>query len=254
MKKVFDIKEYAKVRDEAKKHFLANKTGEQDLFRTQSELYKPLIQSTKDFENRLIQNQNELLDQITVPASLPQLEFSTPPTKTIDLDGELLNEPHRENLQKMKLQLPNEVYEKSTIESTLQRISKLNRSLGQYLGSSSKKTEEEKKVYKSQDETLKIYEKKIKALAGTVQFEVRTGEGQKKLVKRLKGRGRPKSNPDVVYYKSPDELIKKLSEYYASKEAGNTGVDNYINSILDELLEIKVINKNDYEQIYKYIF
>ena len=46
----------------------------------------------------------------------------------------------------------------------------------------------------------------------------------------------------------------KLNEYITAKEAGNTGLDNYINEILDELLEKKCINKDDYDNIFKSIF
>ena len=191
--------------------------------------------------------------------NLPQLTFDAqsspilkPGIKTIDLDGELLNETYRENLQDMSLELPSEVYATNSFENAARKISKANRSLGQYLGTSSTKTEKEKEVFQSQKQTLQIYEKKIKALAESRQFEVKKGEGvrKKRLVKLKRGRSRPKKNPDVIYYKKPDQLIEKLSEYLAGKQAGNTGLDNYINPILDELLEIKAISKDDYDQIF----
>jgi hypothetical protein len=264
MKQSFDVKEYARLREEAKKMFQNKKTGDQDLFTDQLQLYKPIIQSTKELEKNLISGQHELIEQI-VPAlrtrNLPQIEFdrehSSPipmhDIKTIDLDGELLNKTHRKNLQDMSLELPSEVYATNNIEHTLNKISKKNRSLGQYLGTHSMKTVKEKEVYKSQKQTLQIYEKKINGLAESIQFEVKEGEGlkKKKLVKLKRGKGRPKINPDVIYYKKPDQLIEKLNEYNASKQAGNTGLDNYISSILDELLETKTISKDDYIKIYK---
>jgi len=133
MKKAFNTNEYARIRDEAKKHFLAKKTGEQDLFTDQSKLYKPIIQSTKELEKSLVSGQHELIEQI-VPAlrtrNLPQLEFdraqSSPipmhAVKTINLDGELLNETHRENLQDMSLELPSEAYAMNIIEHALKKI------------------------------------------------------------------------------------------------------------------------------------
>jgi len=89
-------------------------------------------------------------------------------------------------------------------------------------------------------------------LAESKQFEVKKGEGikTKKLVKLKRSKGRPKKNPDVIYYKKPDELIQKLSMYCAGKQAGNNGLDNYINSILDELLETEVISMDDYDKIF----
>jgi hypothetical protein len=194
---------------------------------------------------------------------LPQLEFLTPEvprgtkaTKTIDLDGVLLNETHRENLQEMNLELPSEVYERDNIDIALKKISTMNRSLGQHLGVNSKKTEQEREMYQSQKATLQLYEKKITALDKTRQFEVKEGEGvkKKKLVKLKRGRGRPRKNPDVILYKKSEDLIEKLSEYCAGKEAGNTGLDNYIVSILDELLETKTISKDEYNKIYTNVF
>src|SRR5207245_3827217 len=104
------------------------------------------------------------------------------------------------------------VYERSDIENALEKISSMNRSLGQYLGTSSKKTEKEKEVFSSQKHTLQIYEKKINALAKSIQFEVKPKEGKgRKLVRLKRGRGRPKKHLDVIYYKNPNELIEKLS-------------------------------------------
>ena len=210
-------------------------------------MFQPIIQSNKELEQNLI---STLRTPEPEPVMLPQLEFgySSPIVSPlarqvvkVDLDGDLLNETHTENLQDMSLQLPSEVYERNSIDQTLKKISKINRSLGQYLGTTSKKTEKEKEMYQSQKQTLQLYETRIKALAESKQFEVKQGEGIKtrKLVKLKRGKGRPKTYPDVIYYKKPDELIEKLSVYCAGKQAGNTGLDNYINSILDELLETK---------------
>ena len=256
MRQRFNAEEYSKIRDEAKKYFLAKKTDEQDLFSEQSKLFMPIIQSTKDLEKNLISTLS------TPEHEQPQLEFghSSPvaspvasPVVRVNLDGELLNETHRENLQDMSLELPSEVYERNSIQETLKKISKIKRSLGQYLGTSSKRTEKEQEMYQSQKETLKVYKKRINALAESKQFEVKKGEGikTKKLVKLKRSKGRPKKNPDVIYYKKPDELIEKLSTYCAGKQAGNTGLDNYINSILDELLETEVISKDDYNKIFQ---
>lgn len=248
----FNAEEYSKIRDEAKKYFLAKKTGEQDLFSEQSKLFMPIIQSTKDLEKNLISTLStpeQELSQWTVAHSSPVAS----PVVRVNLDGELLNDTHRENIQDMSLELPSEVYERNSIEETQKKISKMNRSLGQHLKAGSKKTEKEKEMYQSQKQTLKIYEKKINALAESKQFEIKKGEGikVKKLVKLKRRRGRPKTNPDVVHYEKPDELIEKLSEYCAGKEAGNNGLDNYINAILDELLGKKVISKDDYDKIFK---
>jgi hypothetical protein len=40
----------------------------------------------------------------------------------------------------------------------------------------------------------------------------------------------------------------------AGKQAGNTGLDNGINSILDELLRTESISKDEYNNLYSKIF
>jgi len=155
MRQRFNAQEYSKIRDEAKKYFLAKKTGEPNLFTEESKLYMPIIQSTKNLEKNLISTLS------TPEHALPQLEFghSSPVASSVvrvNLDGELLNETHSENLQDMSFKLPSKVYERNSIEKTLKKITKMNRSLRQCLGTSSKRTEKEKEMYQSQKQTLQI--------------------------------------------------------------------------------------------------
>jgi hypothetical protein len=58
----------------------------------------------------------------------------------------------------------------------------------------------------------------------------------------------------VIYYASVDDLCSKLSELCAAKQAGNNGLDNRINSILDELLRVHAISKDEFNCLYKNIF
>jgi len=55
-----------------------------------------------------------------------------------------------------------------------------------------------------------------------------------------------KNKSDVIFYASVDDLCSKLTELYAARKAGNTGLNNVINSILDELLKVQAISKDDY--------
>ena len=57
----------------------------------------------------------------------------------------------------------------------------------------------------------------------------------------------------IRFYKSHDELVKRLSLLCASREAGNTSkkVINELVEILDRLLNDKVIKKSEYKKIYK---
>ena len=85
----------------------------------------------------------------------------------------------------------------------------------------------------------------------------KSGEGHPKhrsLYKLKRGRGRPKTYPDTKYYNSADDLIQELSHLVVAKKAGNTGLNNNINSVLDELLRVGVVNKEDYNTLYKSIF
>ena len=59
---------------------------------------------------------------------------------------------------------------------------------------------------------------------------------------------------DVIYYPSIDDLCVKLTQLVAAKQAGHNGLDNNINSILDELLRVQEIDKDEYNILYKNIF
>lgn len=51
-----------------------------------------------------------------------------------------------------------------------------------------------------------------------------------------------KKNTDYVYWDDPNELIERLKLLIASRDAGNTGLDNEIISIIEELREANIIN------------
>lgn len=62
-------------------------------------------------------------------------------------------------------------------------------------------------------------------------------------------------NLNVTFLPSdPKELVKQLQLSLASYSAGNNGEFNKINAILDGLLKMKTITKNDYIKIHKNIF
>ena len=50
--------------------------------------------------------------------------------------------------------------------------------------------------------------------------------------------GRPKQ---FVYFDDPNELVQRLRLLVSEKEAGNTSVDSEIVSIIEELVELKII-------------
>ena len=279
------MEEYERLRNTLKKRYEERRTGEQTLYIDQSERLKPLIDKQKetaretteaiqqigyDTSNALVPFVNELKKRNEQVENLQSLPFyatpgieaipqSTPKKDTsgfiIDLD-KMLSESDIENLQDMSLPLSSEVIKQGDYDVVLERIKMLNRQCGQHTGKKSQKDEREKQMYKSRRETLEMYrislEEQMKAL------KYRTGEGlqkrKRKVYKQKRGRGRPKIYPDTKYYNSPDDLWRELSKHVAAKEAGNTGLDNIVVSILDELLKIKEINKNTYDEWYHSIF
>src|SRR6266536_44086 len=269
-------KRYKEQRDALRRRYEVQKTGDQTLFTEQSKLFKPLIEVQKETSKTIgdkITTSQEGLSNVLVPftrelrkrneqvetlQNLPYYGIEDKPRDIIqvNLDAELLDEIHLKNLQDMMLDLPNEVQEKGTIEEVLKSIKKKNRKLGQFLGKASKKTPEEKEIFKSRLETLKIYRESIIALKGAKRFTDKSGQGvrRRKLCKMKRGRGRPRKYPDTIVYNNPSDLCEKLAELVTAKEAGNTGLDNSINSILDELLVIKSINKVEYDKLFKTIF
>lgn len=61
-----------------------------------------------------------------------------------------------------------------------------------------------------------------------------------------RGSGLPKmktyvKDTELIYWDDPNELIERLKLLYASKNAGNTGLDNEIISIIEELKEAGII-------------
>ena len=158
-----------------------------------------------------------------------------------------------DNLVELKLPLPSEVYETDRISQTLDKIKTYNKSIGQFLGIgiSSKKISNAKKVQlESQRDTLKKYRDRLE-----------NTESAKNLVAPVKsgksGKGIPEANKaihEISFYSSVDDLCNRLALLCAAKQAGNTGLNNNINSILDELLRINAIDKNEYNHLYSNIF
>ena len=158
-----------------------------------------------------------------------------------------------DNLVELKLPLPSEVYETDTISQTLDKIKTYNKSIGQFLGIgiSSKKISNAKKVQlESQRDTLKKYKDRLEQ----TEYANKLLASSKK---EKSGKGIPEANKaihEISFYSSVDDLCNRLALLCAAKQAGNTGLNNNINSILDELLRISAIDKNEYNHLYSNIF
>jgi hypothetical protein len=271
---VKDINEYKRVKEALRDRFETERTGDQDLFREQSRIFQPLIntqqqtaKSIKDGQDVAISNAilpltRELQrrnDQVDVLAEQPFYQQELPAItslspefmRVVDLDAGL-DETDKENLQDMSFELPSLVFKNKTIEETLEKIKTENRSIGQKLGKGpvgQKVESKEKEIFRSQKKTLDIYKQIIDGLDGAKQF-VST---PKKTGKGLKARGQTKS-VDVILYPNVEELCIMLGKLNAAKQAGNNGVINRINSILDELLRVQAIDKDEYNDLYQKIF
>jgi hypothetical protein len=282
---VKDIDEYTRIKKTLRNKFDAERTGDQHLFIEQSKLLQPLIKpllSTQEQTVKAIQERPHRPLTAIMPAvisqtsgasgnrvrasvssgdlrsgasggerSLEQQSASShgmpaeapadssavsddeQPLIKIDLDSGL-NDTDIRNLQDMKLDLPSVVFKNKKIEETLNKIKSVNRSIGQKLGKASDIPAQEKEIYISWKETLGNYKQKIQGLEGAKQF---VGQGV-----------------DVIFYPSIEDLCLKLAEFDAAKQAGNTGIDNRINSVLDELLRTQAISKDVYDNLYKNIF
>jgi hypothetical protein len=237
---VKDMDEFKRIKEALRNKFEAERTGEQHLFVEQSKLLQPLIEPLIATQQHTV---NAIRDTAIMGEPVARRSLGSPPLEPralpdsalikVDLDSGL-DDIDIQNLQDMNFELPSEVFENQQIEETLNKIKTENRSIGQKLGKGSDATDKEKEIYRSWKETLSTYKQKIQGLEGAKQF---VGKGV-----------------DVIFYPSIDDLCMKLAEFDAAKQAGNTGLDNRINSVLDELLRTQAISKDVYDDLYKIIF
>src|SRR6201995_4401536 len=262
-----EAEEYRRVKDALKNKFQSERTGEQLQYLSQTKLFQPLIETQKGIQDKFDSSQNKLRDLLipltnelqafhNVPLEIEDVPQSTPKHKDVfayDLDR-FLDDSDRMNLVDMSLRLPSEVMEYQNYDDVLDKIKMLNRQYGQLTGKKSKQDEKLKEIYTSRKTTLEKY--KTSLLEQRPAGKYKSGEGLRKrsLYKLKRGRGRPKQYPDIQYYNSADDLVKELSHLVVAKNSGNTGVNNSINSVLDELLKIGVVNKDNYNILYKNIF
>jgi hypothetical protein len=253
---VKDIGEYKRLKDALRQRFESERTGDLELFREQTKILQPLI-NTQNQTTKAIEAQDTLVKELqrryddTLAAqpflnapTIPAInQAGTPEPLKIDLDAGL-DETDRGNLQDMSFELPSIVFKNKAIEEVLQKIKTENRSIGQRLGKTTKLSAKDVEVYNSRKETLESYKQIILGLESAKQFvstPKKVGKGYKKYIQ-------------VIYYPTIDDLCFKLVQLYSAREAGHTGLDNNINAILDELLRVKAIDKPYYDNLFRIIF
>src|SRR5271157_5265041 len=162
---VNDTAEYKRVKKVLTDRFENERTGDQDLFREQTKILQPLIntqqqtvKAIKDSQgtssiaitNALLPVVRELerreqadllMEQPFYREDLPAIAQTSaqasaqasPDILKVNLDGNL-NQTDIENLQDMSLELPSEVFKNKSVEAVLEKIKTENRSIGQKLG------------------------------------------------------------------------------------------------------------------------
>ena len=283
------VKRYTQQKENLQNHFLSEKTGKQTLYTDQAKLFKPIIDSQKEtsenLQNKITTNQdvltntiipftneikrrNDQVDELqsqpfyNAPLGIENVPQSTPKKDLyVNIDADLLDTTHKENLEYLndpvlKFPLPSQI-QPENYDTVLKSITKEKTAITNGI----KKLEHqgEIEVNMSRHATLEILRQKIKTLQKTYsEFDIKSGKGlqkrERKLCKQKRGKGRPKIHPDPIIYNNANDLVQKLYELIIAKEAGNTGLDNTINAMLDELLETGVINKNDFDKMFKNIF
>src|SRR5271169_2446966 len=264
---VRDISEYKRMRDALRDRFENERTGDQTLLFENTKLLQPLINSHQETVKAINKNSvsdalvplttelNRRNEQVDLLAQQPYyyqpaiddapMYSPSEPTLTIDLDGPL-NDTDKDNLQKMGFDLPSVVFENKSVSLALDHIKTANKSIGQKLGKRiASLKEDEIKKFNSQKVTLVAYKEILKGLQGAKQFES---------TPKKRGKGLKNKIVDAIYYHKINDLCTKLAELHAAKQAGNTGLVNNINSVLDELLRVKAIDKNEYDDLYSQIF
>jgi len=244
-------KKSVKAQKELKKEFQEQRSGEQLFQEKSAKLFAPI---TTELQKDSLQLQNEVRQgkQAILDSQSRMLEYNpyydssidkskteedAPPIRYYDIN-QYLDEDDREILEMWHLPLPSDI-DKNDIDTIKKQVTSHNRSIGQKLSNinKDKNTDEQNRVYERQRQTLEKYREALEIIKPASKYQ--KGEGLKKRVMMKKPRGRPKIYHDIVYYNDANDLVSKLENYIVAKRAGNTGVDNIIINILDELLEKK---------------
>src|SRR6266496_960734 len=275
--------EFKRLKESLKNRFDSERSGEQVFQREQTKAFEPLINIQKETSKAtqdkivsaeearnnalvpLVQEMQRRNDQIDMLASQPfyqQQQLPDIPEEEvledirIDLDKNL-NDSDIQNLNDMSYQLPSVLFgNKSTeevkdaLEATLDKIKTKEHSLRGFKSSGKSRREGKTEMYTSQYKTLRKYEERLKHIGTSLNLIASTpkkitGEG----LKSKKGK-----SVDVIICSNSADIYQQLQKFCTAKEAGNTGVDNHINSCLDKLLKEKAIDMDDYKNLYKEIF
>src|SRR5271165_4228859 len=228
LQSVKDIAEYKRLKETLRDRFENERTGDQELFREQTKILQPLINTQQQTVTAIIDGQdvsstaitnallpvvrelerreqaNLLMEQPFYREELPaiaQLAHASPDILKVDLDANL-NQTDLENLEDMSFELPSVVFKNKTVEDVLEKIKTENRSIGQKLGKKTILKPPKLEVLKSQKNTLETFTQIIECLQVAKQFvstPKKTGKGLKNKIVY------------VIYYPSVNDLCCKLA-------------------------------------------
>src|SRR6266496_4172618 len=276
--------EFKRLKESLKNRFDSERSGEQVFQREQTKAFEPLINIQKETSKAtqdkitsaeearnnalvpLVQEMQRRNDQIDMLVSQPfyqQQQLPDIPQEKdledirIDLDKNF-NDSDIQNLNAMRYQLPSILFGnksteevKNALESALDKIKTKERSLRVKKSSDKSEREGRTEMYTSQYKTLRKYEGRLIHIGESMKLVTSTpkkksGEGLK-----TKKPGKKRKSVDVIICSNPADLYQQLQKFCTAKEAGNTGVDNHINSCLDKLLKEKAIDMDDYKNLLK---
>ena len=284
-----DIKESKRIKDTLKNRFESERSGDQIFQKEQTKKYESLLDNQKETskatQDKIVSAQeairsstnNELVplveelkrrnDQVDMIVSQPFYQAQIePPEQSERLKGENVfkldkdfDDSDIENLNNMSFELPSKVFENKSnkevqdyVVPIMEKINKKEHSLRSLKSSDKSKREGLRDMYTSQYKTLVKYKGRLTYASNLYNIVTST---PKKTGDGLHSSTKNKSKSiDVIICSNPADLYLELTKFCAAKEAGNTGVDNHINSCLDKLLKVKAIDQNDYNILNNKIF
>ena len=231
-------KDYLDRRQRVRQQFLDEKLGDDTLQYEASKLFKPIIESTKStadvttekldkvvaaLENlpMAIEQENPLTTLFTeralpAPPKPKKQDVIVDPDQSLDL----------ELLKKHGFESPSKV-DPTKYKETIDGINYYNRYT---LGPLKKPSKNDA------DKRLRV-EREIKAL-GDYRDRLKLLSNSRQLIVEGKGIGGA-----VMFYNHPDQLADRLQLLAASKQAGNTGLENEMSLIIDECARKGYITK-----------
>ncbi len=260
-------KDYLETKDRVKQKFFLQNMGEADYQEDARKIFKPITDNQTETAEKITKTQQEITDTIKqeipkaltyaiskalpsseVPAidqaiSLGSPEKSSPKVdksieyfmnnvdRNLNLDtitkysfpsvSDLIGDPNNPNLDEMK----NILSSKNQQGSITNQKNKITRKIN------------DKRTPISDVDKAKLNREYVELDA----YGKQVNNAYKSFNNIIKGQGMNKGF--INYYRNPIQLYHRLALLVASKDAGNTGVQNEISEIIDELLETRVIDK-----------